>query len=461
MEDKKPRPLDAEAPKRAERRIRVLDAREDALGAREDALGAREDASSTREHSLTDREEVARLRDEALRAQEEVRSVAEERDRVMAQMRDANEALVLATMRADALADEARAARAEIAASEERFRTLVTTSAALVFHAHADGRMYMDPTSWRAFTRTQIPDRELDALAEGSELLALVHPTDRERVQEAWAHAVAAGASFALELRVMREDGSYGHMAMRAVPIPIPGPPREWIGTLTDVSDRVRIDEAREQFIAILGHDLRGPLSSVKIGAQLLAQAGLRERDADIVQRIERSARRMETMIGALLDFARGHLGGGIPITRASCDLASICTEAVSEARQANPGRTISCVSQGDTRGDWDRDRLEQLLSNLFVNAIVHGEDPIVAAARDEGDRVVLTVHNRGSAIEPSRLASLFKPFHGRAPGSKGGLGLGLYIASQIARAHAGTIGVQSTDHDGTSFTVELPRSQP
>ena len=165
----------------------------------------------------------------------------------------------------------------------------------------------------------------------------------------------------------------------------------------------------------------------------------------------------MEEMVGALLDFARGHLGGGIPITRTQCNLARICTDAVSEARQAYPGRAISCESSGDTTGEWDRDRLEQLLSNLFANAIVHGEDPVIAAAHGEDERVVLTVHNSGLAIPAPVLAALFKPFHVRR-GSQAGLGLGLFIASEIARAHGGTIDVRSTTEEGTTFTVELPR---
>lgn len=459
------KPQSDRAAERDERlRGRGLAAREDALGAREvgmDAretgMDARESASGTRESSLAEREEIARLRDEAQRAQQEAREAAASRDRLIPQMREANEKLVLATLRADELAAEAHAARRAIAASEERFRTLVTTSAAIVFEASAAGRIHVDPGSWRAFTGLEVPGDKGDPAHEWAWLEAL-HPSERDQVREAWARAVATHTPYVQKHRLRRADGTYAWVAATAVPIPSEGPTREWIGTMSDISDAVRIDETREQFIAILGHDLRAPLSTIAMATQLLTHGALDARGSDLVVRIVRSTRRMEGMIGALLDFARGRLGGGIPIERARCDLASLCLSALEEAQQAQPTRVFEFETKGDVTGSWDADRLEQVLTNLLGNAVQHGEDPIRVVARGADDHVILTVQNRGRAIPTAVLPVLFEPFHERALGSRSGLGLGLYIVGEIVRAHGGTIGVRSSTEEGTTLTVELPR---
>jgi PAS domain S-box-containing protein len=431
-------------------RSRGLAVREEALGAREKGMEARETATSSRESSLSEREDLARLRDEALQAKEAARRLAAERDALVPQLVEANEKLVLATLHAEELASEASAARLEISASEERFRTFVTTSGALVFRATPDGVVHMSSDDRFAFPELESATAWLDT----------VHPGDRERVGLTWATAVAENREYVAEYRLLRRDGTYASVAARAVPLPRDRPPREWIGTITDISDRVRVEEAREQFIGILGHDLRSPLGAIKMAAQLLARVNLGERESELVHRITHGAQRMETMIGALLDFARGRLGGGIPIDRQAGDLARICEGAVAEVRQAHPDRAIVYETSGDTHGTWDADRLEQLLSNLLANAIRYGEDPLRVAVRGAPEAVVVTVHNEGPPIPPATLPTLFEPFHTRAPGAKAGLGLGLYIVNEIARAHGGSVSVDSLPGRGTTFTVSLPRRE-
>ena len=367
--------------------------------------------------------------------------------RTQLQIRDANEKLVLASVYADELADAANAARAAATANEERFRTLMTTSSALIWQADASGHVQVDLATWRSFTG-------LDAGPGEWGWLAGVHPADREGVRAAWSSAVECAAPYEHAHRLRRRTGDYAWVLARAAPIPTTNGVREWIGMMTDISDRVRIDEARERFIGVLGHDLRNPLGAIMMGVELLSDVG--EPHASVVTRIGRSAHRMERMIRDVLDFARGRLGGGIPIAPMSCDLAGLVRGVVDETQQAHPTRPIRFDSDDDLCGQWDPDRLEQLLSNLLGNAVTHGTGPILVTSHGDGDAVVTTVHNEGPPIAAELLATLFEPFTGTH--RIDGLGLGLYIASEIAHAHGGTIAVSSVEGSGTTFAVRLPR---
>jgi len=434
---------------------RAADVREKAMDVREAHVEAREVIASTREAVVSEREKIARHREEVLRAQAEAQQARLERERVLAQMREMNEKLVQASARAHELAHAAEAARAEMAVSEERFRSLVTTAAAIVFQADAEGRLRIHPESWSAFTGLEV-DAEDDESGWG--WLRAVHPDERERVRRAWIQAVATRSLFSFQHRLRKRDRSYAWVVARAVPIPRTGVVREWIGMMTDVTDRIRIEEAREQFIAILGHDLRNPVGSISMAAQLLLRTDLPEEQRQTVERIARSAGRIEGMIRDLLDFARGRLGGGIPIKRQPCDLGRICIEQVAEMKQAHPGRAITCEATDNLQGEFDPDRLEQVISNLIGNAIQHGMDPIRVTAREDGDGMIVFVHNEGQPIPAPVISEIFEPFHRRAEERTEGLGLGLYIVSEIVSAHGGTISVTSSEGEGTTFTIRWPR---
>jgi signal transduction histidine kinase len=164
-------------------------------------------------------------------------------------------------------------------------------------------------------------------------------------------------------------------------------------------------------------------------------------------------------MVGDLLDLARGRLGTGIPIQPVPIDLARIVHDIVDEFVDAYPDRTIRVDGgEGDVSGRWDADRLGQVLSNLIANALEHGEDPVVVRALDRGERVAIEVCN-GGTIDLATASRVWDPFVSVAGPREGrrGLGLGLYIVREIARAHGGTVEV--TRNDGaTVFRVLLPR---
>jgi PAS domain S-box-containing protein len=376
-----------------------------------------------------------------------------ERDGLLAQIREVNERLVVAIVEAQQLADEANAARIAADHNEERFRSLIQTSSALVWQATSDGRVQVDADTWQRFTG--------GAPQPGAwGWLEAVHPDDRDRVRQDWIEAVASARTYTCQHRIRSREGGYAWVVARAVTVPSTGAVREWIGMLTDISDRVRVEQAREQFIGILGHDLRNPLAAILMAVELLGE--LPAPHAAVVARVGRSAHRIEAMVRDLLDFARGRLAGGIPIAPRSCDLLTVCSEVVEEIKQAYPDRAIRLEATGGLRGEWDPDRVEQVISNPVGNAVAHGTGPVCITARDEGDDVVTTVHNHGMAIPAALLPILFEPFTRSAPADAGaprkGLGLGLYIANEIVHAHGGTISVVSRDGEGTTFTIRWPR---
>ncbi|HZZ68415.1 MAG TPA: GAF domain-containing sensor histidine kinase [Phenylobacterium sp.] len=218
--------------------------------------------------------------------------------------------------------------------------------------------------------------------------------------------------------------------------------------------------ELREQFIAVLGHDLRNPLASIQAGGRLLAKTALDSRARMLVSAMQASVMRMAGLIDDVMDFARARLGGGFEIERRTdANLREAILLAVEELRLANPDREIVAEIALDAAVACDSGRVAQLLSNLLANALRHGEDSgavSVRAATAEG-RFALSVANAGPPIPPDRQAVLFQPFE-RAEHHHGqqGLGLGLYIAAEIARAHGGTLNVVS-DPAETRFTFSMP----
>ena len=214
----------------------------------------------------------------------------------------------------------------------------------------------------------------------------------------------------------------------------------------------------------MLGHDLRNPLAAMDAGAKLLLKAPLDDRSASVVSLIQRSCTRIAGLIGNLLDFARGRLGGGLVLNRvAESRLGESLDQVVAELRAAWPDRAIRMETALDRPVFCDRDRVAQLFSNLLANALTHGAagGPVEVRARSDDGGFELSVANPGEPIPPQTIDRLFQPFSRRADGMpNAGLGLGLYIASEIARAHDGTLSVSSTESE-TRFTFRMPAHAP
>ncbi len=239
--------------------------------------------------------------------------------------------------------------------------------------------------------------------------------------------------------------------------------------TFIDVTELRRAETAARQaaefgdkLIGIVSHDLRNPLNAIFLSVtQLLHSEKLLAREQRTAARIAKSADRMKRMISDLLDLTRARIGGGIPIHRVPGDLRAVVRQGVEELEAAWPERTVQLrVEPGRYEGEWDADRLVQVVSNLGSNALQYSppDTTVTFTLKDGGRTATLEVHNTGNPIPPEALPHLFDPFR-RASSEGGGLGLGLYIVEQVVKGHGGRIEVTSTEAAGTVFRVVLPRT--
>jgi sigma-B regulation protein RsbU (phosphoserine phosphatase) len=228
----------------------------------------------------------------------------------------------------------------------------------------------------------------------------------------------------------------------------------------TSLARELETSELREQFIAVLGHDLRNPLASISAGARILGRDAKTEREHQVIAMLETTVMRMAGLIDNVLDFARGRLGGGIVLERnANQSLEPVLHQVIDELRLASPGRQVDAEYAIDVPVDCDRSRIGQLVSNLVGNALSHGanDQPVRVCAVTENGLFKLSVANGGEPIPQAAMERLFEPFiRGEAGASRQGLGLGLHIASQIAKAHEGSLTVSSTAEE-TRFTFVMP----
>ncbi|BDG05158.1 sensor histidine kinase [Anaeromyxobacter oryzae] len=367
--------------------------------------------------------------------------------------------------RASQIVDTARVHR-QLRETEERFRVALAHSNVTLFEQDRELRyrwIYNPPLGFAPEDVVGHRNAELVLHADAARLEAM----DRE--------VLRTGEPLQREVQISVPGSEPHHLLVTQEPLRDPsGAIVGLTGAATDITDLKRVQEQlaralvfREQVIGILGHDLRNPLSAVRALASLLQRReGLPADVRESLAEIGNAGQRMLEMIGTLLDFTESRFKGSVPIAPVATDLHEVCRRTVGELEAAQPGRTVELELRGDGRGTWDPARLAQVVSNLVGNALKHGARQgivRVSVDADGDDDVVLEVANGGPAISPELMAVLFEPFHrGPAPGDASharGLGLGLYIVREIVGAHGGTVSVASSDEDGTTFTVRLPRA--
>jgi signal transduction histidine kinase len=238
----------------------------------------------------------------------------------------------------------------------------------------------------------------------------------------------------------------------------------ESIGNYSD-----EVARSRDTFLAILGHDLRSPLSAVANSGLFLASPGVLPVGAalDAARRVTRGSAKMNGMIRDLLEYTRTRLGRAIPISPQATSMKRICALAYDEIRAVHPERQFKLETSGKLEGEFDSERLQQVLSNLLNNAVRHGtrEQPITLSAHGESEKITVRVRNYGRRIPADQLQVIFNPLvqipQEQADEDVTSLGLGLYIAHEIVAMHGGTMMAESSEQDGTVFSAHLPRLQP
>jgi signal transduction histidine kinase len=225
-----------------------------------------------------------------------------------------------------------------------------------------------------------------------------------------------------------------------------------------DLVDERKTSELREQFIGVLGHDLRNPLASVDAGMRILLRSP--DKLPEIILGIQKSVLRMAGLVDNILDFARGRLGGGLTLKRdAAHPLTPVLEQVISELQSAWPDIAIEAAIHVEEPVNCDRGKMGQLFSNLLGNAITYGDrgQPIRVVARTADGMFELAVVNYGEPISEKAMEKLFEPYARGDRPSQQGLGLGLYIASQIAKAHGGTVTATSSPRE-TRFVFSMPQ---
>lgn len=300
---------------------------------------------------------------------------------------------------------------------------------------------------------------------ESRQFFDFVHPDDIAKTEEAFAEVQAGNPVLGFENRYRHKDGTYRWLSWNAVP-----ENNLFVCNARDITAdkenaatlKTRDDEARlrEQFVGVLGHDLRNPIAAIDATLSMLAMEPQSDSTREIIGWGQEAVGRMSRLIDDITDFARSRLGEGLAVkTVDEVALDTIVTQVVEEIRLANPDREIRKTLDLGGRYSCDPDRISQMLSNLVANSVAHGapDEPITITGASTDGMIRLEIQNAGEPIPESALPKLFEPFSRTdGQGANNGLGLGLYIAKQIAAGHGGDLKVRS-DATSTAFTFEMP----
>lgn len=353
------------------------------------------------------------------------------------------------------------------------YSLLIENSPVMIWRSGRDASCDYFNDTWLSFTGRTLEQELGSGWAEG------VHPEDLERCIAHYLDHFRRHEPFEMEYRLRRRDGVYRWIVDRGVPFSDTGTFAGFIGSCVDIDERHKAQEAQRMrsqeqlalardfekwILAIVSHDIRNPLNAIQLAARALKEvadpAGVVEKQAAIVTR---AVLRIQHIAGDLLDLSREREGAGISVEPKPTDLRAMCQQVIDELVSMAPGRRVAFDCDADSRGVWDEHRILQAISNLTSNAVQHGTpaSPVLVRLTGNDQRVTVEVRNEGS-IPGDLLPHIFEPFSSRRQHQKRseGLGLGLFIAKAIARAHSGELEVASSD-GVTMFRLVLPRRTP
>ena len=342
----------------------------------------------------------------------------------------------------------------------------------MIWRSGPDAKCDYFNETWLAFTGRTLEQEMGDGWSQG------VHRDDVRRCVEHYLDHFHRSEPFEMEYRLRSRTGEYRWISDRGAPFTDErGRFAGFVGSCVDVDDRRKAEAAREQrdqdqlalargfekrILAIVGHDIRNPLGTIKLTAAYLQRvaepAGVVDKQ---VQKILRAVNRIQNIAGDLLDLSLVREGAGIPIARRTADLRAICRQVIDELHAVERGRRIAFDCDVDSVGAWDEHRVLQALANLTSNAVQHGAagSPIRIRVTGDDQRVTVEVQNAGTIPEEA-AQRLFEPFHPSREYKRGeGVGLGLFIARAIARAHGGDLEFDSAG-GLTTFRLSLPRGR-
>ncbi len=345
-------------------------------------------------------------------------------------------------------------------ASRERYRRLAEAIPAIVWTAEPLGVVTYCNRLWHEFSGLEVDE----VLAEG--WAEVMHPDDRKGWESAWSAAIARGQALEVECRLRRHDGQYRWHLWRVVPEHDEHGTRiGWLGTSVDCDDLKTAISSRDDFLSAASHELRTPLTSLNLQLQsVLLKVDADERMAPLrpkLESAERQARRLTKLIDNLLDLSRiAHRR--LDLELEELDLGVLVEEVVVREREdlAKAGCELHVSSESEVLGTWDRLRLDQVVTNLLTNAAKYGSGrPVDVRVEASRERANIVVRDRGIGIASADQQRIFDPFE-RSVTHKDyrGAGLGLWITRTIVEAMGGTIGVESSPGEGSTFKVDLPR---
>ena len=351
-----------------------------------------------------------------------------------------------------------RAAEEALRASEEFNRRVLDASHDCIKVLDLEGRLL----SMSSGGQRMLAIKDFEPL-KGSSWLQFWQGEHRRAAEGALSDARAGGVGRFIGFCPSQDDRPLWWDVLITPILAASGSPERLLAVSRDVTDQRRQAEFEQQLIAIVSHDLRNPISAMMMaGALLLKHLPSESPQLKLAARVVNSGNRATRLIRDLLDFAQVRLAGALPIERRETDIHVVCRQAVDEIAVNHPDRPIIHIPEGEGLGNWDPDRMAQVVGNLTRNAVTYSPagTPVSVRSAERHQGIRLEVHNEGRPIPSDVIPTLFQPFKRgeRKADPDRSIGLGLFIVREIVAAHGGSVNVQSGDGQGTTFAVELPR---
>jgi PAS domain S-box-containing protein len=365
--------------------------------------------------------------------------------------------IAFATRTAALVIERAKAEEA-LRESEERFRTLADNISQLAWMTDENGSIYWYNQRWYEYTGTTFEEME------GWGWHKLQHPDYAKQVMDKIAYHLQTGEDWEDTFPLRGKDGEYRWFLSRAIPIRDKnGKVLRWFGTNTDITERLQLEQRRDEFIGIASHELKTPLTSIKGYTQLLERLIKETGNEKAIAYLAKTTiyiDRLNSLIADLLDVSRVQ-AGKLQFNISEFDFDELVKEGVESIQPTASHHKIEIVGKASTRVVADRNRLEQVLTNLLTNAIKYSPqaDKVVVSVKKNGNNVEVAVQDFGIGIAKEKQAKIFERFYRVESSARGfsGLGIGLYISSEIIKRHNGDLKVESKEGQGSIFSFTLP----